>query len=594
MKYAAKINFLLSFLFLSFIATLSAQDNAQPDTLTSFKIVSAGPQYKCSAWHQFFWGKNYRKEWSTPVKLPVFLLDKQKGGLTPVKEGGGHQTTTLHLETKEGQDYSIRSVDKRLGKVLPHDFLGTFVEHLVNDEVSMSYPYGAPAVADMEQSIGVYHTWPGYVFVPGQPALDTFNKKYAGHVYLFEQRLKGDWKNADNLGNFDKFLDTEEMMKKLFDETENRVDQASYLKVRLFDMFIGDWDRHEGQWAWGIKEDGDKKLFIPVPQDRDQAYFKHNGVALDLAIGASGLNYFQSFKSKVGNINKFNFEERGTDRLFTNELNLENWLTIAKQLQASLTDEVIERSIKKLPPEIYTISGEKIISTLKSRRSQIVDYATKYYHFLAKEVEVVGTEGSEYFEVTPLDNEETSVKLFNKTKKGKKESEPFYSRTFLKSETKEIRLFGLGGKDIYTISGEGNNGIKVRIIGGTDPDSIITISAPSTRSFVYDDKDNYFQTASKTRLHLKKDTSMHYVFKSFVYDKRGIKPTFFYSDEDRFYVGLGYGWEHHKWRKFPFAFKQYAGVNYSISQKAFSVAYKGLFPEAIGKFNLSLLVNYDA
>ncbi len=96
------------------------------------------------------------------------------------------------------------------------------------------------------------------------------------------------------------------------------------------------------------------------------------------------------------------------------------------------------------------------------------------------------------------------------------------------------------------------------------------------------------------RLKLKNDTAIHsYVFRSFLYDKKGISPTFFYSDEDRFYVGLGYAWEHHKWRKLPYAFKQSIGVNYSISQRAFSVGYKGLFPEAIGKLDLSLIANYD-
>jgi hypothetical protein len=28
------------------------------------------------------------------------------------------------------------------------------------------------------------------------------------------------------------------------------VDARSYLKGRLFDMFLGDWDRHQSQWEW--------------------------------------------------------------------------------------------------------------------------------------------------------------------------------------------------------------------------------------------------------------------------------------------------------------------------------------------------------
>ncbi len=581
-------------LLLSISTKTSAQDNTAADTLANYKIISAGPQYKRSGSHNFFWGRNYRKEWSKPVKLPVFLLNSEEGGLIPMKEGGGHQTTSLHLETKEEKDYSLRSVDKKLGKVLPKEFLGTWIEQLVNDEVSMSHPYAAVTVPAMADAAGVYHTNPRYVYLPNQPALDSFNEKYGGQVYLFEQRVKGNWKNADNLGNFDDFMDTGDMMKKLFSETENRVDQATFLKSRLFDIFIGDWDRHENQWEWGTRKDGDERVFVPLPVDRDQAYFKHNGVLLDLAIAASGMSYFQSFKSKVGNVNTFTYEERGLDRLFTNQLTMADWELIAKNLQASLTDDVIETAVKKLPPEIYEISGEKVINALKSRREQIPEYATKYYRFLAKEVEIVGTTGTEYYEVNHMNENETSVQLFNKTKDGNKKMKPFYSRTFLASETKEIRLFGLGGEDVFTVNGDVDNGIKIRIIGGIDKDSIITTSAGGSKTIVYDNPGNYVQAGNLSKLHLSEDTSINsYVFRSFLYDKKGIKPTFFYSDEDRFYFGLGYGWEHHKWRKLPYVFKQYVGVNYSISQKAFSVGYKGLFPGAIGKFNLSLLANYD-
>ncbi len=593
MKLSYKLFFLLSLFTFPLSEITYAQEKNTADTISNFKTISAGPQYKRSGWHDFFWGKNYRKEWYTPVRLRVFLLDKNKGGLTAVKEGGGHQTTSLHLETKNGENYSLRSVDKKLGKVLPENFRGTFIERIANDEVSMSNPYAAVTVPGMAASAGIYHTNPEYVFLPKQDALDSFNK-LGDNVYLFEQRLKGDWSSSDNLGNFDKFYDTSDVLKKLREETKYHVDQAEFVKARLFDMFIGDWDRHEDQWGWGIVKKGAEKIFVPVPQDRDQVYFKHNGVLLDVAISAAGLHYLQSFKSKIGNVNTFNFEERGIDRLFTNQLNLAAWQSIAKNLQQSLTDNVIESSIKKLPPEIYSISGNTIIANLKSRRDHLIEYATKYYLFLAKEVEIVGTKGSEYFEVKRLNDNETTVNLYNKTKEGNKENEPFYSRTFLTNETKEIRLFGLSGKDVYTTEGKVNKGIKIRIIGGDKKDSIITNSTSNKKTHIYDDADNYFETGAKTRLHISSDSSIHeYEYRDYVYDKKGIKPSLFYSDEDRIYVGLGYGWEHHKWRKFPFVFKQDISVHYSISQQAFSFTYKGIFPNSIAKWNLELLANYD-
>ncbi|MEP6927422.1 MAG: BamA/TamA family outer membrane protein [Ginsengibacter sp.] len=595
MKFLFRKFFLVSIMTTAFTVAAFSQKN-DADSAAKFKTIAAGPHYKRSGLHQLLWGRNYRKEWSTPLSLPVFLLNNIKGGLVPVAEGGGHQTTSLHLETKTGEDYTLRSIDKKLGKVLPEIFRGTFIEHIANDEVSMSHPYGAVTVPGMAQSAGIYHTNPEYVYLPKQQALDSFNDKLGNNVYLFEQRLKGDWKNSDNLGNFEKFYDTDEIMKKLQEETENHVDQAAFLRARLFDMLLGDWDRHELQWKWGVIKKGDENFFVPVPQDRDQVYFKHNGLFLDAAISASGLHYFQSFKDHISDVNKLNYEERGLDRIFTNQLNRTQWESIAKELQQSLTDNVIENSVKKLPPEIFAISGNKIISDFKSRRNHLLEYAIKYYLFVSKEVEVVGTKGSDYFEVKRLNDKETSVNVYNINKEKMKEDKAYYSRTFLTNETKEIRLFGLSGKDVYTTDGKVNSGIKLRIIGGDDKDSIIvnSVAGHNTKTHIYDDANNFIQASGRIKRHISSDSDIHkYEYRNFVYDKRGIKASLFYSDADRIYVGLGYGWEHHHWRKLPYVFKQKIGANYSISQHALSFTYTGIFPNTIGKWNLALLGNYD-
>ncbi|MEP6948808.1 MAG: BamA/TamA family outer membrane protein [Ginsengibacter sp.] len=596
MKFLSKLFFLLTIIISVFSQSSLSQKKEAEDSASKFKTVVAGPQYKRSKWHQFLWGKNYRKEWSTPVRLPVFLLNERNGALVPTGEGGGHQTTSLHLQTKDGKNYTLRSVDKRLGKVLPDIFRGTFIEHIANDEVSMSNPYSAVTVPGMAQSAGIYHTNPEYVYLPKQAALDSFNDKVGNKMYLFEQRLKGDWKNADNLGNFEKFYDTSDVIKKIQEDAENQIDQAAFAKARLFDMFLGDWDRHGDQWRWGIvKKDGEKN-FVPVPQDRDQVYFKHNGVILDAAIYASGIGYFQSFKDHISNVKNMNFEERWQDRLFTNHLSRTGWETAAKELQQSLTDNVIENSVKKLPPEIFAISGNKIIADLKSRRNHLLEYATKYYLFLSKEVNVVGTWGSDYFEVKRLNDSETVVKLYNINKKGIKEDNAYYSRTFFTDETKEIRLYGLSGKDVYTTDGKVNAGITIRIIGGYDKDSILINSAADrkAKTYVYNNPDDYIKASEKIKHHTSTDSATHsYNYRDFTYDKRGSNAALFYSLDDRIFIGLGYGWEHHHWRKSPYVFKQAVSVHYSITQKAVSFTYAGIIPNTIGKWNLAFLGNYD-
>jgi hypothetical protein len=553
--------------------------------------IAAGRQYEKPGWHQFFWGSNYRKVWTTPVAVPVFMLDTAKGGLTISKEGGGHQTKTLRVKDKNGREYALRSISKTLGAVLPENFKGTFIEKQVNDEVTMSNPYGAAIVPVLAEAAKIYHTNPVYVYLPKQPRLDTFNAKYGDGLYLFEQKPNDDWSIANNLGNFPDFFDTEDVIEKLLEDNHFSADQKTFIRERIFDWFINDWDRHEDQWAWGERKTGDKILFVPVPQDRDQAFFKHNGVLLNAGLGAAGLNYMQSFDDNVKNIKTFTYEERNLDRFFTNKMVLSDWQTTAQDLQQLLTDAVIDKAVKQLPAEIYNVCGKDISTKLKARRTHLVEWATTYYYFISEEVQIHGSNHDEVFEVNNS-NDETTVKVFSKHAYQKNDS-AFYTRTFKPNETKEIRLFSVDGNDVYHINGSSNN-INIKIIGGKQQDSVINES--NKKVVVYDDKseNNFISKNAPVKLRLSNDTLVHkFDYAWFKYDKSGIVPEVFYNREDRVYVGLGYQHIHNAWRKEPFASKQSLSFHYSLSEQAASYTYSALFKNAIGKADISVLANYD-
>jgi outer membrane protein assembly factor BamA len=95
-------------------------------------------------------------------------------------------------------------------------------------------------------------------------------------------------------------------------------------------------------------------------------------------------------------------------------------------------------------------------------------------------------------------------------------------------------------------------------------------------------------------LHLSKDSSIHaYNYKNYNYNSSGFTPSFFYNNDDRFFIGLGYGFTNHKWRKTPFATKQSINIHYSLSQNAFSINYSAQFPDIIKKWNATLISNFD-
>lgn len=584
MKYINRILLLL-------LLCLADKAFAQKGGDSAFTTVVAGAQYKKSKFHEWLWGCNRRKEWTTPVRVQVLWLDSAYGGLTPYKPGGGNETKTLHLKTANDKKYSIRSINKSRDEIVPKEYKNTFIEDIVDDGVSMMHPYGAFGLPVMLQSAGIYHTNPKIVYVPRQPALDTFNKKYGDNLYLFEQRLEDDWSDADNLGRFKKFYDTKDVIDTLKDDNSNKADQHAFVKARLFDMLIGDWDRHEGNWQWGIKDTLGKALYLPVPRDRDQAFYRHNGLLINLMISAAGLSYMQNFGYHLKDVKAISWEERNLDRFFTNELALNDWINAAKSLQQSLADSVITLSIQGLPPEIYAVCGKELIEKLKSRRQHLVGWATEYYLFLAKETEIVGSKKRDYFEVTEMSNGETLVNIFRVNKDGRKDNNALYSRIFKPDETKEIRLFGIAGEDVYAIEAH-SNAIRVRIIGGEDKDSVVQTG--SNKIYIYDDNKNVFKT-TKARLRLSQDSAVHaYDYDNHDYNKKGFKPVIFYNNEDRLYVGLGYGFTKYKWRKEPYATKQLIDLHYSLSQQAMSAKYKAIYPNVIHNWSLTLFANYDA
>jgi hypothetical protein len=561
----------------------------------SYKMVIAG-DYDRTGIHNFFFGRHYRKEWGTAVKARVMMLDTSNGGLTPYEAGGGRQSKTLKLRDRNKREYALRSLDKSFGRALPEKFRGTFIEDAVDDQVTIGHPYSAFTIPTLADAAKIYHTNPGMGYIPKQPALDSFSEDFGNRLYLLEQRPDENWETAPNFGNSKNIVSTEKLIEKLLKNNENRVDQQLYVRSRLFDMFIGDWGRHEDQWRWASFESDNGTLYQPIPRDRDQAYTKFDGLLVRALLHAANQDNLQNFKGIIRDVKAYNFTTRHLDRLCANETTLEQWRSIADDLKASLTDDVIEKAIRKMPPEVFPISGDFIISSLKSRRDHLTDYADQYYRFLARHVDVPGSSERELFEVTRQGKDATSVKVYAIDKQGNRSGEPYYSRLFKSDETQDIRLYGIAGNDVYQVSGTADDAILVRIIGGPDRDSIIDRSDVSggKHTEIYDDRNNVFDVNREAKLKLGNDSAVHaYNYNEFEYSHTGIKLSAFYNNPDRFYVSAGYGFARHEWRNYPYGFQQALYLRYSISQNALALLYEGTFYQFIGKWDLGISANYD-
>lgn len=302
--------------------------------------------------------------------MPVF--DLQKTDFKIVEMGGGQQTTSLELIDKDNREWALRSVEKKVKA--PMKFMqNTFMERIIQDHVSAAYPYAGLSVPDIAHAAGVATGHQQLVYVPDDTAFGQYRSAVANKVFIL----------VNNQSQGEKGITTTEMMEKLRSGSQYFVDQKAYLKARLVDWLVADWDRHKDQWRWVEKKTASGTSFHVVPRDRDQAFFKSNGLLVKF-ISLFFMPQLIGFRKSSAGIKRLCKKSRYMDIKFTNQLQKRDWELIIGEFQNNITDSVIESAIKKQPSEIFAIRGKEMIEKLKSRRDGLLINGMKYYSFLQR------------------------------------------------------------------------------------------------------------------------------------------------------------------------------------------------------------------
>jgi len=584
-KLSPVILLFISTLLFSRVSTAQTTIVSDSPSIKGTTVVIPGLEFKRSGYHNLWWGKHYRNEWITPVRVKNLYIDTTMGGIAPTEESGSRQTQGLRLKDSKGKEYVLRSIDKDFGRAFPDNFQGTFITRIAKDQSSISHPYSAITITPMIEATGIYHTNPKIFFLPAQGSLGGYNKKYGNQLYLFEERPDENQEDANYFGNSKNVIGSEKLFEHIYADNDNRVDQKAFAKARLFDMFIGDWGRHPDNWRWAKFEDGKINIYKPIPRDRDQAYTKFDGFWPWVAANIAGALQLESFDYKLHNAKRFNKPGWPLDRPFLNELTEQDWVNEATELQHALTDQVIENGIHQLQPEVFAISGPAIIAKLKSRRDRLPESAKSYYQFLSHHVQLIGSNEKEFFEIKRLNNKETQINIYKITKENEVKKKPYYSRTFSHNETREIRLYSLNEPDVIKVTGP-PSGVKVRII---DPDGTDSISIEAKRRVKLSTGKKFkFDT-----LHTKKfdffilplfSTPEYKIFED---DPMGL----FTKTGVRISVNIRYLPQ--PWRIVRYMHTHVISANYGFLRTASNIGYVGRFGHAVGPFDFLIKARYD-
>ena len=541
--------------------------------------------------YKYWLGDNYREAWEAPVEMPVFNIGKEHGGLEIVKLGGGNQTKSLRLEAKDGRQYVLRSLDKYTEKLLPSGLYGTLAADVLQDQISAANPYGAFAIPPLADAAGIYHANPKLVYIPDDPRLGNYQQLFAGLPVLYEERPNDEASADKHFGGGEKIEGTPDLIELLHEDNDEVVDQEFALKNRLFDMLIADWDRHEDQWRW-VRFDKEPKghYWRPIPRDRDQAFFVNEGLFGWFASRKFALPNTEGFDEHMDFPPGFNASARFFDRTFLNGLDWEDWKKQIDKLQSELSDQVIQDAFKVWPDTIQQLEAEETARILKARRDDMMRFARIHYEFLSQEVEVVGSNKHEYFLVERLDDQHTRVSVHKRKKDGEVLQE-LYSRTFDHEITKEVRLYGLRGEDVFELNGETKKGLKIRIIGGEDKDVIddqSIVHGMSKLTKVYDlQTGTELSTSKETRSKLKDNLNINrYNRTAFEYNKLFPLISAQFNVDDGLFLGAGFMYTKEGWRKDPYAQKHEFKGNAAFATGAINLYYNVIFTDVIGKWDL--------
>jgi hypothetical protein len=566
------------------------------ETSVSTSVFGEGPQ-DLSAVKVAILGRHYRSLYTVPIKVPVLNVDQINGGLTPYRRGGGMSTMSLHTAGGDGQLYQMRSVRKNPSQLLPSLLEKSFAADLTADVFTSVHPYAPLTLPSMQKKLGLLGADPGLFYVPKQSGLGRYNTNFGGEMYWLEQRPDEDWSGTDFFGGSKNIVSNSDMKELARKSWKHYVDDENLARSRLFDLFIGDWDRHRDQWRWAAFDDDERTRYVAVARDRDQVYSNYDGLLLGTArLFVGEARKFRPFTFDLDKVKWRMLNGRWNDRLFLNQLTREEMKAEAEAIVETITDADIDAALDKFPEEVkeFSLINEQIGDKLKTRRLQLVEAADQYYLNLATRVNVLGTEKDDYISAKGLANGDLHVQLCDAKKDGSAD-EQYFDRVFHTDETKEVVIYGLDGDDRFVLTG-GKSPISLRLIGGTDGDEVEANG--DLRARVYDESDGIDLTGNTGRLAFRSADNHpdlnHYDFQEYKPDATIPVPAFGFNVDDGFLIGAGFARTLNGFKADPFTTRHTVLATYSTNG-FYRLKYEGTFNDFFGrKKDFTFRANYNS
>lgn len=547
-----------------------AYEDLKGDSVT----IAVHPAYNdVGKFHKFIYGKNYRSEWAAKVKLPILRISKLDGGLEPVKLGGGFQSTSLRLVNPEGTEYTLRSVEKSTDLIIPDAFKGTFVKNLLDDNTSSQDPYSALVVPPLAHAIGVPHSTPEIGVVAFDKNLGMYKRLFYNKVALLEVR--------DPLGKTDNYF---KFMDNLQKDNDNSYDAHNFLKARMLDLLLADWDRHGDQWRFkNLNKKKEHKFYIAIPRDRDMVFNKTNGIIPH----AVKRNYvmprvFGFGDNIMAGSNYYFFKSAFLNAHPASQIPYDVWMKLTREFKSEMTDSVLKKGLEQMPPVIEKMRYEELYTDLKDRRNGIEKAMDKYYKFSNYIVDLQLSDKNELVKLMNVDSLNAIHLIVQKISKHGKIEDTLVNKIYPKSITKELRIYlGKGDDSVYV---DNHSSVKVRIVGGKG-DKIYHVENSKEHIKIYDRREEtYSGNLQKLHTQVSKDSANLTFVPTNLYNTIVPNLTFAYNPDDGIFLGAAATITRQQgFRKSPYTSLHQISATHAFSTNAFNLKYYGEWLDVFGK-----------
>jgi len=523
-----------------------------------------------SGFYNFLWGKHYRYLYTTPITVTPTRLSTLYGGLDIIKQAPDKYG--VFLENKQGNLYLLRIMggystfmesgffrdiyDER-------EFDKTYLDKFIKDAYTITHPYSFLLADRLAQKLSLSSFNPEIYYIPSQ--------KTEPDTVASGAKIEDKLVSIYDLKNYDEnsvIISTDTLLKKIKEDKSIDVDEELYIRERLFNMLVGDWNKGNENWRWERKKDVDSLMILnPVIIDRQSAFTKADGFFFRGILGMFGLKCISDYDYSYGNLKKNNALSYTLDVALTGKTTREIWQQQAHYIKTNLTDEVIDKTFELLPKEIKNQESELIKSKLKMRRNNIEKAADRYYDILQHTPVIVATQKNDSIVMKRKDRHSLEVEIYNDT--GRLVYDKLYD-----DKTKEIWVYGLDGNDSFEISGKSGKTIPIVLIGGKGENTYHVENKKKVTIYEYKAHDENKDETNSAKLIKTDIEKVHaYDFEKLKYSKIDFTPWGVYDSDLGLYLGAYASYTMYGFKRSPYSYRHRIGYNYLNG-----FTYQGLFP----------------